>query len=167
MDTRRHVCSAVAVRSLVTVSGNHGRPPASIAARDRKVRGTAKADIIHAMFGRAGHRWCVFVMAMALLWSVGDGGARASTTFGPSFVAASPLAAQKFRHMSMCRGGAQWKSMTGMACAAHCAVVSALVPLQTAFPAITPMCPLPSLTLALEDHRRPPDPHPPKPISLG
>jgi hypothetical protein len=106
-------------------------------------------------------------MAMALLWSVGDGGVRASMTFGPPFAAASPIAMKKFRLMSMCRGGAQSKSMTGMACAAHCVIASALIPLQTAFPAIPRVHPFPSLTLALEDHRRPPDPHPPKPTLLG
>jgi hypothetical protein len=119
------------------------------------------------MFAHAGQRRCLFVMVLALLWSAGDGGVHVSATFGQSFVAASPLAPQKSRLMSICRGSAQSKSMTDMACAAHCAFASVLVPLSTALPAITPMRPLQSLTLALEDHRRPPDPHPPKPTFLG
>jgi hypothetical protein len=121
------------------------------------------------MFGHAAHRRWVFVMAAALLLlSGGEGGARASATFGPSFVTAGPIAGQKIRLISMCRaGGVQSNSMTGMVCSAHCAVASGLLPTQPALPAIAPTCPLPSLTLALEDYRPSPDPHPPKPTLLG
>jgi len=121
------------------------------------------------MFGHAAHSWWMFAMAAALLLlSGGESGVRTSTTFGPSFATAAPIALQKLRIMNMCRaGGAQSNSMTGMACSAHCAVAPGLLPTQPALPAIAPTCPLPSPILALEDHRPSPDPHPPKPTLLG
>lgn len=120
------------------------------------------------MFERAGHRWCVFIMAIVLLlWPGAEDGARERAPFGPSLTAASPTATQHFSVMNMCHGSAQSNAMTGMACAAHCAVASALIPVQPTFPAMTRVGLLPLLSMALEDHRRPPDPHPPKSILIG
>jgi hypothetical protein len=119
------------------------------------------------MFGRATYRSYVFVMAVALLWSVGVGSAHASTTFGPTFFVPAPIAAQKFRPMNMCRTGTQSNAMIAMACSAHCSVAVGLIPLEPTFPVIAPACPLPSVTMVLEDHRDPPDPHPPMPTLRG
>ena len=118
------------------------------------------------MLGHPEYRWCVFVMAVALVLSPGDQSApRASMTLETSFVAAAPIASMKFR---VCLGDtANSDAMSGMACLAHCAVPSAIVPVAPALTTIGASCPAPEVTLKTEDYRRPPDPHPPKPIIIG
>jgi hypothetical protein len=120
------------------------------------------------MLEHAESRCCVFVMLAALLWAVGLGGAHASPWLGPTFVTAAPIVGQSVRLMNMCAGaGSSSSSMGGMACSADCAVASGLIPILPTLPAIAPLRRLPSPTMALEDHRPPPDPHPPKPSFLG
>ena len=80
----------------------------------------------------------------------------ASAVFGQS---ATPSNAQR---MAMACRDCNVKT-----CGVYCATANALLPLTIVLAAITPQPAVPSVILAVRDRRGPPDPYPPRPLTIS
>jgi len=72
------------------------------------------------------------------------------------------------RMTMMCRGcKVKACGANAIACGVYCAAANALLPLTIVLAAITPQVAGPSVIPAVRDHHGPPDPYPPRPITIS
>src|SRR6516225_12092342 len=117
------------------------------------------------MCAQAAHRWCMLVVAMVMMLLPISPASAHVVTGSPSITA--PTGFTGWQGVGVCLGRPNTARMCGLTCSADCAAPAAIIPIEFAGAVMGRSCPQPQAVLKAEDHRRAPDPHPPKPLAQG
>lgn len=124
------------------------------------------------MIGHAVQPLGVLVLTMVLaLWAAGGGGVPVTARVEVLATASASVPPSKsFAEMAACRNrsaGNHGMCMSAAACAAHCALNVAIIPVALGVPTTPSFCAGLSAIAEAEGHCFPPDPPPPRAVIIG